>query len=532
MSSHFERRLQDLQAPAQLPMLRQIRRGVEKESLRITGEGKLAQTGHPAGLGSALTHSHITTDYSEALLEFITPPSTDIDATLQTLQDIHSFVYKQIGDELLWAASMPCLLEGDGNIPVARFGSSNIATMKTVYRYGLGHRYGRLMQAIAGVHYNFSMPADFWPLAMAADGDTGERQAYITVRYLGLIRNFQRYSWLLIYLFGASPAVCRSFVRDNPDHTLEDFDPDGNSLYMPFGTALRMGDLGYNSNAQKNLAVCYNSLDSYIETLHSAITQPHAEYQAIGIGEPGQRQQLNTSLLQIENEFYSPVRPKRVTRSGEIPLGALSRGGIEYIEVRCIDINPFLPLGMDAQQLRFLDTFLLYCLLQDSPPCTDEERSCMASNMEKVVNRGREPGLQLDQCRGETSLEQWAGELLRDMAPLADTLDQAHQDDAYQRSLAAQVEKVADPQLTPSAQILQTMRDRDQPWFRLALSCSEQWAVQFREQALSPRVEAFFRQASDDSRAAQAEVEAAESEDFETFLSNYYRQYEQLRNPD
>ena len=252
-------------------------------------------------------------------------------------------------------------MEGDDNIPVARYGSSNVATMKKVYRNGLGHRYGRRMQIISGIHYNFSMPQEYWPIAQRSDGDSGDLQDYITQRYLGLIRNFRRHSWLLIYLFGASPAVCNSFLRGNPNHQLVAFDEGSKSMHLPYATALRMGDLGYQSNAQKDLAVCYNNLDSYIETLHEAITQPHPAYAAIGVGEISHTRQLNTSLLQIENEFYSPIRPKRVANSGEIALGALRRGGIEYIEVRSVDVNPFLPLGIDAIQIRFLDAFLLYC---------------------------------------------------------------------------------------------------------------------------------------------------------------------------
>ena len=114
-----------------------IQRGIEKESLRIDPDGKLAQTPHPHGLGAALTHSSITTDYSEALLEFITPVSTNIDEGLDTLDNIHRYVYSQLDDELLWAASMPCIMTGDEGIPVAEYGSSNVAKMKTVYRLGL-----------------------------------------------------------------------------------------------------------------------------------------------------------------------------------------------------------------------------------------------------------------------------------------------------------------------------------------------------------------------------------------------------------
>jgi glutamate--cysteine ligase len=208
-------------------LLRGIGRGIEKESLRVTSDGTLAQTPHPPALGAALTHDRITTDYSESLLEFITPVSRDIDGTLNTLEDIHSFVYRHLDRELLWSSSMPCIVAGDAGIPVARYGSSNVGRMKTVYRNGLGHRYGRLMQAIAGVHYNFSMPEAYWQAAHGSEGSDLSLQDYITSRYLDLIRNFHRWSWLLIYLFGASPAVCASFMRGRGQHPLQPFDERG-----------------------------------------------------------------------------------------------------------------------------------------------------------------------------------------------------------------------------------------------------------------------------------------------------------------
>ena len=528
MSSLYESRLQDLAGSGQSQLLTAIGRGIEKESLRIVPDGRLAQSPHPAGLGSALCHPYITTDYSEALLEFITPVSRDIDESLATLDEIHRFVYGQIGDELLWSASMPCVLEGDDHIPVAHYGSSNVAQMKTVYRYGLGHRYGRLMQTIAGIHYNFSMPEDWWPLAQAADANEGELQDYVTARYLDLIRNFRRLSWLLIYLFGASPAVCSSFLRGADKHGLEPFDPDSKSLHAPYGTALRMGDLGYTSNAQKNLAVCYNNIDSYIETLKEAITTPHPGYEAIGIGNSRHEQQLNTSLLQIENEFYSPIRPKRVAGSGEPPLGALRRDGVEYVEVRCIDVNPFTPLGIDASQIHFIDIFLLYCLLQDSPPCDDADRARIAENLERVVSRGREPGLTLQSAAGETPLVEEAQTLLQAMQPIADALDAACEDTGYGDSHRQQVAKISDPSLTPSARILHEMQEQDIPFFRLAMNASTQWAEDFRQRPLAAERQAHFQQESSASLGKQAAVEAADEIDFETYLQNYYRQYDAL----
>jgi len=528
LSSLFERRLQELAEPGQSQLLSAIGRGIEKESLRIAPDGRLSQSPHPAALGSALCHPYITTDYSEALLEFITPVSRDIDSALGTLDEIHRFVYAHIDEELLWSASMPCVLEGDENIPVARYGSSNVAQMKTVYRYGLGHRYGRLMQTIAGIHYNFSMPEDWWPLAQAADSNAGPLQDYKTDRYLGLIRNFRRLSWLLIYLFGASPAVCSSFLRGDDKHGLVPFDPDSKSLHAPYGTALRMGDLGYNSNAQKNLAVCYNNLDSYIQTLKDAITTPHPDYEAIGIGNSKHEQQLSTSLLQIENEFYSPIRPKRVAKSGETPLGALRRGGIEYVEVRCVDVDPYTPLGIEATQAHFIDVFLLYCLLQDSVPCDDDDRARIGENLERVVNRGREPGLALLTDSGEAPLQDQALSLLADMAPIAVALDAASGNNRFTAAHSEQLAKVEEPSRTPSARILADMEEQDIPFFRLAMNASLKWAEDFRAQPLPEQRQAHFEEESRSSLARQAEIEAADAIDFETYLENYYRQYDAL----
>ena len=528
MSSHLDQKLAALSNPDKYALLTKIQRGIEKESLRITPDGKLAQTPHPTALGAALTHGSITTDYSEALLEFITPVNPSIEGSLARLEDIHSYVYQQLDDEILWATSMPCVVSGDDSIPVAQYGSSNVARMKTVYRYGLGNRYGRMMQAIAGIHYNFSMPDEYWHAAWEYSGSEGELQHFITGRYLGLIRNFQRFSWLLIYLYGASPAVCSSFLRGRDDHGLIPFDEKGRSLYLPYGTALRMGGLGYNSDAQKSLNVCYNSLDNYVDALSQGIMQPHPEYSKFKSGENGEYEQLNDSLIQIENEFYSPIRPKRVAQTGETPISALRRGGIEYIEVRCVDVSPFSPVGLDAEQVRFMDTFLLYCLLEDSPPCDEAEQTLQAANMAAVVSRGREPGLMLQTIDGESSLVDQADSLLTHMDGVASVLDLAHGDSKYQQALTQQVQKVGDPELTPSARVLREMKEQDLPFFRLSMSYSLRWGDHFRSRELSPEVEQAFQAETKSSLRAQTELEAAEDISFATYLENFYGQYRAL----
>ena len=158
-----------------------------------------------------------------------------------------------------------------------------------------------------------------------------------------------------------------------------------------------MGRLGYQSEAQATLAVSYNSLDSYAGSLHDALTRPYPPYEKIGIRNlGGDYNQLATTLLQIENEFYGTIRPKRVIRPGERPLHALRERGVEYIEVRCMDLDPFVPVGIAAATMRFLDIFLLHCLLADSPPDTPEEIAALGRNQHHTATHGREPGLRLE----------------------------------------------------------------------------------------------------------------------------------------
>ncbi len=256
--SNLEQRLRALPADT----LKGIRRGIEKESLRVRPDGKLSTRPHPAALGSALSHPHITTDFSESQLELITGVHAGVEACLEELTQVHQVVYRRIGDEMLWCSSMPCGLPADDAIPLGRYGTSNVGRAKTVYRMGLAHRYGRRMQTISGIHYNFSLPG------VSNDG------------YFSLIRNFRRHSWLLLYLFGASPAVCSSFVAGRT-HDLKALK--SGTLYRPGATSLRMGPLGYQSDAQASLAVSYNSLESYGASLQDALTRPYPPYEKIGI---------------------------------------------------------------------------------------------------------------------------------------------------------------------------------------------------------------------------------------------------------
>ncbi|MDR2212157.1 MAG: glutamate--cysteine ligase [Pseudomonadales bacterium] len=517
MSEQFNTHLHLLRQADGAACLRNINHGIEKESLRIDPEGKLAQTPHPVSLGSTLTHGSITTDFSEALMEFITPVFQNPQDTLGYLADLHTFTYTHLPrEELLWTSSMPCVLPGDAAIPLAQYGSSNIGRYKTLYRKGLGYRYGRSMQTIAGIHYNFSLPDEFWTLYGKLIGNSAAPQAFITDRYFAVIRNFRRYSWLLLYLFGASPALCKSFVRDNPRHGLDDYD--ANSLYLPYATSLRMGDLGYTSEAQASLHISYNSLEEYTSGLYQAIKTPYPPY--ANFRDPdGSPAQLNSNLLQIENEFYSSIRPKRIPRQGQRPVQALRELGVEDLEVRCLDLNPFLPVGIDEETMRFLNCFLLFCLLHESPPGSEEQDRELDRNKMLVVKQGRDPDLMLQRKGQSISLRDWAREILTQVAAIAQFLDTLSGEHEHAAATEVQFARVNDPQLTPSARVLERMRELKTSYFRFAMNQSLANSDYFRALKLNAATGERLERMAHDSLAKQEALEAADTLDFAAYLA-------------
>jgi len=499
-----------------------IRRGVEKESLRVRPDGMLADTPHPRGLGSALTHPHITTDFSESQLELITGVHSDVDACLAELEEIHGVVYRAIGEEMLWCASMPCGLPADDAIPIGQYGSSNVGRAKTVYRVGLSHRYGRRMQTISGVHYNFSLPDAAWPFLQKAAGRGGAGDYYADEAYFALMRNFRRQSWLLLYLFGASPAVCGTFVAGRA-HRLKELA--SGTLYLPHATSLRMGPLGYQSDAQATLGVSYNSLSRYAQSLHGALTEPYPPYEAIGIRSGDEYRQLSTSLLQIENEFYGTVRPKRRIRPGERPLHALGERGVEYVEVRLMDLDPFSPIGITADTMRFLDAFLLHCLLAESPPDTTEEVAAITCDRQRVAESGRDPALELVERGPDKSLRGRGAALIDELEPIAAALDTARGGDAHGVALRSARAALDDPARAPSARVLREMAERHANSY---LQFARAQSTRHREFLLAtpptPEVQSRFARLADESLAAQRSIEATDKVPFETYRRQYINQ--------
>ncbi len=501
----------------------QSRVGLEKETLRVSHEGKLAQTPHPVSLGSPLTHPHITTDFSEAMLEIVTPPSHDIAEVLRFLHDTQSFIYSQLDNEILWATSMPCVVAGETSIPLAQYGSSNSGTMKTVYRRGLGHRYGRVMQVISGVHYNYSFAEDFWPLFFEAAGKetNGNMQDAIAEAYFGLLRNLQRFGWLIPYLFGASPAVCMSFLQGKKT-TLKSFNK--TTYYEPYATSLRMGDIGYQNNKESEVGIVadYSSLKAYTKTLQCAIETPSPAYEKFGLEVDGVFQQLNTHILQIENEYYSTVRPKQITNRYEMPIDALRSRGVQYVELRSLDVNAFHPLGIDEEQLYFLEVLMLFSICHESPMIDEIGRVEVDLNEMLVAHQGRDPSLKLLRNGTSLSIKEWGGELLQQMTGYAELLDNANNTTAYTASIKKQQQAIADPESTPSARMLNEMRERDEGFYQYAMRMSQQHHQAFMQSNLSEQQLTFYRELSEQSLQQQKEIEANDTLPFATFLQRYY----------
>ena len=495
-------------------------RGIEKEGLRVTLDGDLASTPHPRELGAALTHPHITTDFSESQLELITGAHPDTEACVEELAEIHQFVYRSLRDEMLWAGSMPCRLPPDDEIPIGQYGRSNVGRLKTVYRIGLSRRYGRRMQTISGVHYNFSLSETAMAALQQVLGDRRSASEFRTDAYFGLIRNFRRHSWLPLYLFGASPAVCRSFVEGRP-HRLQTLSQD--TLYLPHATSLRMGPLGYQSDAQRSLAVSYNSLASYAGSLNHALTEPYPAYDAIGVRDgDGAYLQLATTLLQIENEFYGTIRPKRRIRRGERPLHALTERGVEYVEVRSLDVDPFSPIGIDTATMRFLDVFLLHCLLSDSPPDSRDEIVEIAHNQYHAAERGREPGLVLVQNGREIPLQAWGIDLLDQCVAIAEALDAVHGENAHRDALAAARDVLREPQSSPSARVLREMLGHhENSYVEFALAKSREHREVLLARPFSEATAARLSRMADESLRRQQTIEASESVTFEEYRRQY-----------
>ncbi|ABK89185.1 glutamate--cysteine ligase [Francisella tularensis subsp. novicida] len=484
-------------------------RGIERETLRVTDCGNLATSNHPDGLGHKLTNNSITVDFSENLLELITKPHDSIDKAIGELYQLSAFTLDNMhSDEIILNTSMP-LSANDNDIQEADFGSSNSGRMKRVYRKGLSARYGKIMQIISGIHYNFSFDKDL------ISNIATNKQVSISDIYFDVLNNYFEFMWLLPYLFGASPICAKTSVKNKPNYlsVLDD------EFYVgEYATSLRMSDLGYTSPAQKDLAISYDNVKAYVKDLIQATDDTFADYKRIGLyNSQGQRIQLNDSILQIENEYYSAIRPKQIAKRGERPACALYNRGVEYVEVRVLDVDPFEPVGISKDTALFVEAMLMTCLEKDAKKYHKDIIKQAKQNLTAVAIHGRNPQLKLKKLDDDSEilLKDYALELFDEIEAVAKKMPKEYLD-----AVEIQKRKVLDISQTPSAKIIELARQHG--YKKFILDISRQVSQQFRSYELPAAIVAKLKDQAGQSVAAEKELIANDKISLDEYINRYY----------
>lgn len=446
-------------------------RGIERETLRINADGSLAETIHATSLGHKLTNDSVTVDFSENLLELITTPKKSVDEVLSNLTVLSAFTLQNISQhEIILNTSMP-LSASEDDIKEADFGSSNSGMMKQTYRKGLSARYGKIMQIISGIHYNFSFDEE---LVLARSKKSGLSKSGV---YFGVINNYFEYMWLLPYLFGASPICAKTSVNNKPDY-LQNLDSE---FYIgEYATSLRMSDLGYTSPAQKGFSISYKDVRSYVKDLIGATAQEFPSYAKLGLySQDNERIQLNENILQIENEYYSPVRPKQIARRCERPACALLNRGVEYMEVRALDVDPFSSNGISKNTSLFVEAMLMTCFDSEFNDYAQEKVAIAKQNLTTVAIEGRKPALSiLKPCGEKVDLKDYALELFINIENVAKQMGQKYLD-----AVLIEKQKLLDSTKTPSAKLIKLAKD--QGYKSAILDISKRVSKEFRGYNLS-----------------------------------------------
>ena len=489
-----------------------ISRGIEKESLRVSKDNTISSADHPISLGSALTNKYITTDFSEALLELITPPHSSIEDVLKNLNEICKFVTVET-PEIIWPSSIPCKIDNEDSIRLANYGTSNSGLLKTLYRSGLSYRYGSMMQTVSGIHYNFSFSDAFFESIRGKE----DLQNFKNKSYLSLIRNFRRNAWMILYLFGSSPVVPKTFIT-NRENFLNELNKE--DLFLEYATCLRMSELGYMSEAQDKLYIAYNDIEEYLRDLKNALTKEHKRYGEVGLTNNGKRIQINTSIIQIENEYYSSIRPKRVTPSSERPINVLRDKGIDYLEIRALDNNSFLPSGIDEDTGYFLEAYLIGCFFDEDKKATQSEIKELLLNWENVVKDGRNPKLKLLKNNEKISIKDCGMKVIDSLRSVFKQMPQemSHFTEKVFKSLDVQEKKLNDPSLTPSGKIIKELQTNDKTWEELNLELAKNHSSSLGqiESDLS-----YLSEEAESSLKKFKHFEELEEEDFDIYLEKF-----------
>ncbi|MDZ4727071.1 MAG: glutamate--cysteine ligase [Leptospira sp.] len=504
LAKNYKQTAKSLLTKDRVNCLLSAKHGLEREALRIDSKGMLSKNDHPQSLGSSLTHPFIKTDFAEPQIEYATNPHKNMEDTLNELLNLHSFTFKKLEGETLWPFSMPSPLPIEEKIPVGKYGTSKEGRKKTIYRKGLGHRYGKNMQTISGVHYNMSFDKCLLSTVSEIRYKKPLEKFSQSEIYFDTIRNFNRISPVLMYLFGASSIIDESFIENHSG--LKGYGK--KTLNAPYATTLRLSNIGYTSKVQAKVPISVNSLKEYSYSMCAAVSKPYSEYKKYNLKA---EEQLNDHYLQIENEYYSLVRPKQVPEGEERVIDALTERGVEYLEIRLLDVNPFSPIGVDETQLRFVHLFLIYCLLAESPKADKVEMSIWRKNQEKMTWLGRNSRTKMTVFGKDWSVSDLVHQILVELQPIADLLDGNDAENGkYTKAWDAQWEKWNDPSLLGSTQSEIDLMINKMSFHEFGLNLSKSHSKYLKDLQLSPKIMSYYESLATKSLLDQKTLESNE----------------------
>ena len=486
--------------------------GLEKESLRMLNSC-LSKQSHQKAIGSSLCNRFITTDFSESQLELVTPAFKHKESLIDFLENLHHFVTMNINMEFLWPFSMPPFFASDAEIPIAKYGSSNIARFKELYREGLSNRYGRRMQAISGIHLNYSFSESIWKIPLFFENKSNFKIPR-SDGYMKTLRNMMRLNWLVIYLFGASPIISRDQSHQDDEFlTLDEY-----TSYLPYATSLRMSDLGYQNSLRNTVNVSTDSLNQYLSDIREATTSESKEF---SIFEKKQFAQINPNFLQIDDEYYSTVRPKSNKNKYMRTTSNLKKFGIDYLELRSIDLNPYSSIGITQDAIMFIDILFIYCLFQPDIPIDSEEQMKIYKTESLVSKKGRMKNLFLYKNNEKILLSSWANEIFEEMMPIAEILDGPELE--YSEYLKNLCLRINEPETTPSASITNELIEKNMSFLDLAKDIGEKNRQSFlaKDKIKNSNWDEFERE-SLDSLDRQYKLEKTETSSLNDYLNKYF----------
>jgi len=339
--------------------------GIEKENVRVDKSGHMATTPHPGILGDKFKHPYITTDFSESQVEMITPPLDSIDKVHGFLETLHDVVTQNIGDELLWPQSLPPLLPDEEDIPIAQFGDKGVG--KERYREVLAKRYGRERQMLTGIHYNFSLSDRLERKLVKICCSDGDVESFREDLYFKMLRNFMRYRWFLVWLFGSSPVSDPSFKMKSLKTG------EKKQVVCGHAVSIRTSSGGYRN--EEEYFVDFNSLDAFGKSISTLVDE---------------------GRLVGQEELYLPIRLKFDENER-----------ISHVEVRLLDLDPYEKAGISKDRLNMVHLFLLHCLFKDEPDSYDKkQQEIAANNQDLVACYGLKPDLKLSSFDGDEVLAQ------------------------------------------------------------------------------------------------------------------------------